>query len=729
MDWLHVMRPVTLLMVVGLGSCAEELDEPTGDTAGFQDQALGATVQAHGAPAYRARSSDYSVRVNGVPVEVLADVNGYDYAHFSMGDGAATIQVTARKLATLGAYAITPIADNLPAQVAGNRLTYTIPRARYTIVSLAGVSEKLIVVADPPLVAPDPGAAYVFDVMKDPRVRNDRNNIGNTTLGIQAAIDAASAYSGSDNGGRGIVYVPAGAYAVGNLTLRSDMELYLAPGATFFFASNRPDDIWNYTYRQDWTTKGNGTRWLVTEPGAQNIRIWGRGTLDGNALGTGDFQCNLLVLDNARHVTIEGVVLKSASKWGTMIARSDDVHIQNVKFFQDMYGAGENDAIDLIESQDVTIRASIGVSFDDPFSVKTYSSESNYTHFSGDHEPARQILVEDVIAWTGCHAFKIGQGVSQPIEDVTFRHSVVFDAAHAVSVHHKTGTAAARRITWDDLDVQRISHDNLGRSWLYVNIEDIGGGAGTVEDLVVSNIRVRDSGTQASVIRGLDGQKGVRGIVLRNIAIGPTGASTFAQNVGEARVQRNAFVAGLEVAQEGVRRFWAGDAVRLDGAADWSSGNFKGNCGPGEAVTGLSQGASMAGPHALRCRSTGAAFTDELRAAPVVSSSGDAFRSGRSLAGYDWDPGFAKNECGAGEYVSGMSQHVTSHALVRLRCARAALGGGGCNSRAVTVNDRGADTGDWDPGFAKGECASDAVVVGVSVDAASKPRRILCCRR
>jgi len=714
-------------------SANEEVEENKSDRAvraGGAPIAVAATVQVHVPPSYLARSTDYAVKVNGVAVDVMSDVNGFDYVHFSMSGGTATIEVTASKLTSIAAHAVSPLKDSLIATISGNRLTYTISGDRYTIVSIQGIGEKLVVAADPLLTPPSPGSPHVFDVMSNPLVKNNRTNITNTTTGIQAAIDAASRYSGNSNQGRGIVYVPAGAYAVGNLTLRSDIELYLAPGAALFFASNLAGDQWNYTYRTDWTTKGNGTRWIVTESGASHIKIWGRGTLDGNAHNTGAFYNNILVLDNNHDVVIDGIVIKSGSKWGTMIGRSDAVTIVHVKFLQDLSGVGEDDALDIVESQDVTVSKTLAISFDDPFSVKTYDGNQDYIRFSGNHEEARNILIEQVIAWTGCHAFKIGQGTGQTTENVVFRDSVVFDAAHAVSLHHKAGPATVRNITWDQIDVQKISVSNLGRSWAYVNIESTATGPGKVEGITVKGIRVRDFGTDQSPLHGFDSTNNVNRISFRNIYVGPTGQGFYAQNATQAHLVRNAYVSNLQVSQNGVRRFSDGDAVKHEGAADWSFGNYKGNCGAGEAVTGMSQatGSPLVGPHALRCKSKGDAFADTVAAAHAVWTNADHYRSVATHAGYDWDVGYAKNECGDGEYVSGASQDPSSHALRHLRCAIGPVAGNGCNSKSVMTNDRGEDTGDWDPGYWKAECGPDTVVLGVSVDTSGKPHRILCCQ-
>jgi hypothetical protein len=537
---------VSAILVSLLTSCSATRDEAPSQSV----VALG-SVQPAAPPSYMRRSSTFSVRVRDSTgawksVDVIGDINGYDYAHFSVGGGGAMIQVTAVTLSNIASYTITPIKDNFSPSVSGNTLTYSIPIDRYTIVSVAGVSRNLIVAADPLYNAPAPNAANVFNVMNFAGVKNDRNNISNTTAGIQSAIDAATAY-GQRTGGRGIVYVPAGAYAVGNLVLKSNTELFLADGAAFFFASNIAGDQWNYTYRTDWTTKGNGTRWITAQEGASGIKIWGRGTLDGNALHTGNFYNNVLVFNNNHDVTVDGIIIKSGSKWGTIVGRSDSVTFNNVKFFQDMSGVGENDAIDVVESQNVVVKYSIAASFDDPFSVKTYVGDENYVSFGGNHEQATNILFDSVIAWTGCHALKIGQGAAQTIDHVTFQNSVVFDAAHAISLHHKTGAGTVQNITWQNIDVQRISQVNLGRSWAYFNIEGAQGGVGPVDALTVQQIRVRDLGTDPTPIDGYDGSRSFRGIWFRNVYVGPTGAGHFAQNAGDLRLAPNAFVSDLEV--------------------------------------------------------------------------------------------------------------------------------------------------------------------------------------
>ena len=679
-------------------------------------------------PAYLKRSADFSLKVNGVPVDVIGDLGELDYAHFSIWGQAATIEVTAIGLPSIASFTISPLKRNIVGKVATNKLTYAIPVDQYTIVNIAGKSKKLIVLADPKLDEPPASGAGVYNVVSG--YRADATGMTWSTKMIQAAIDAATATGSSC--ARSLVYVPAGTYKISNLYLKSNIELFMAPGSAFWFSNVQAD------YRLDWTTKGNGTRWISTEAGVHNLRIFGRGTIDGNALQRKAFYNNLLVLNASDHVTVDGIVLRNGSKWGTMIVQSNDVLFNNVKFLQG-FGPGEDDGVDVIESQNVTIKYSISVSGDDPYSVKSYAVGGNYVIPETDapHEITQDVVFDNVIAWTGCHAFKVGQGVGQIQDGITFKNSVVFDAAHAISLHHKQGSAVSRNITWDNIDIEHIDSSNIGQSWAFVQIEDAGSGIGPVQNLNIRNINVRDAGSGVSnadipgsklaagmgPLIGLDASNRVHGVFFSNVKV----LGVLATTPAEARVQANGFVDNLQVGTGyNAQVFYDADANLAE--TDWSSSNFKGDCGLGWAVTGLSAVSTAPGSaHALRCKNYGVPFNGEQAGAPLlVSATASHVRAPHAV---DWDPGFAVTECGTNEYVSGISQDNVTHVLSAVRCAQAPTKATGCKVRSVLKEDRGEASGDWDPSHFKGECAVDQVVVGLSVNASGNPRSILCCPR
>lgn len=95
----------------------------------------------------------------------------------------------------------------------------------------------------------------------------------------------------------------------------------------------------------------------------------------------------------------------------------------------------------------------------------------------------------------------------------------------------------------------------------------------------------------------------------------------------------------------------------------------------------------------------------------------------------DWDPGYTKGECGANERVVGLSEDLSGQ-LSRIQCAHAGSEDL-CHAVIFSSGDnRGkTNTGDWAGGFYKGECAGNESVKGISKSwCGGYPHAILCCR-
>jgi hypothetical protein len=91
------------------------------------------------------------------------------------------------------------------------------------------------------------------------------------TAAIQAAIDAAN----KDQGGT--VLIPAGIFITGTLELKSNVTLHLAAGGKLLGS----DKIENYKAGNG-VPPSNGNIVMISAANAENIRIEGRGTIDGN---------------------------------------------------------------------------------------------------------------------------------------------------------------------------------------------------------------------------------------------------------------------------------------------------------------------------------------------------------------------------------------------------------------------------------------------------------------
>ncbi|GAA1730231.1 glycosyl hydrolase family 28 protein [Microbacterium paludicola] len=396
---------------------------------GAPAQAAPATIQPVPITAAHAVSTVYSLTVNGTPVPVNGYANygdGYDYAEFAMGTGIAQITITKLDGTAVSKTYITPIKDSHVATHSGASSTFTISAPKYLIVKLdtgrriiisAEAAETNVPAASGPGIFRVGSAAYPADPS------------GNTlsTTGVQAAINAASAY-GTAGGTRGIVYVPAGVYTLANIELRSNIDVYFAPGSVWRMRADKS----LYTVDAHKSSQNRDlTWWIQTEFGSENITMRGRGTLDGNgkAAFASGFGMNILAPIATSNFRLDGLTIREAASWAVIPTRSDDLEFTHMKIFN-RFDMGENDGIDVIESQDVLVQYGIAIGHDDPYSTKSWPKSVGITiNWPGDPEVVQNVAFDRLISWTGCFGFKVGQGVVSSHTDVRFTNSVIHDSS------------------------------------------------------------------------------------------------------------------------------------------------------------------------------------------------------------------------------------------------------------------------------------------------------------
>jgi hypothetical protein len=173
-------------------------------------------------------------------------------------------------------------------------------------------------------------------------------------------------------------------------------------------------------------------------------------------------------------------------------------------------------------------------------------------------------------------------------------------------------------------------------------------------------------------------------------------------------------------------------------SGEWDYCHGKADCATGEAISGLSLDLGLGEGRRALCRPQDARFGGASRAVLGVDAGRDQRRAQRVP---DWDSGYFKLECGANEYVAGVSENALpcagNNAFHAVMCAAASgLPSGGlgtaCHDRFLIASDDRppGHTDDWDAGALKAECAQDDFVAGVSVHPGTgAPHAILCCRR
>lgn len=416
------------------------------------------------------------------------------------GSGTATVAVTKLNNTTIGAYSISPQKLGLAGSVSGSTLTFTVQNHEYLIVKVDG-RRNLVLAIDPAETnRPAPSGTGVHHVRSAPYSAQPDTG-GYSTTAFQNALNDAAAW-GSANGRQGIVYVPAGVWTLGNLYLRSNLALYLEPGAVLRYTGVRD----NYTTHWHKDSQNRDVTWFIsTRYSSTNITIYGRGVIDGNgaaSLQPSNLGVNLLVPVHTYGFTADGITFRESSSWAVTPTRSTNVSLRNIKMFN-RFDMGENDGIDVMESANVRVTHAIGVGLDDPFSTKTWAADTDILrNVPGDPRPLDDVIFDDIISWTYCYGVKVGQGVLQPQTNVTFRNVVVYDAAVGIGVHHKYGTARAAGITFSDIDIERLTFRNdSNRTWLAL-WTGAALGVGPIDGVTISRVRVRNAGTTPARING-----------------------------------------------------------------------------------------------------------------------------------------------------------------------------------------------------------------------------------
>lgn len=473
-------------------------------------------------------SPDYTLTANGITVPVTHFRN-YDIAQFAMGSGTTTMQLTKINNTTIGAYYISPMKLGITGTISGPTLTFSVTANQYLIVQLDGRA-KLVIAIDPyETGAPAASGTGIFNVTASPYNAVSSTTTYSTT-GFQDALNDAAAWGSSQGGtAQGVVYVPSGIWTVGNLYMRSNLAFYLAPGAVIRYTGDSSQYVQNY-YK---TSQSRYVTWFIsTRYSSTNIKVYGRGTIDGNGqatLGVDNLGMNFLVPIYTSNFTLDGITFRESSAWGIMPIRSSNLTFTNMKIFN-AFDMGEDDGIDVMESTGVTVTNAVALGLDDNFSTKTWNNAVDlFQYIPGNPEPLNNVTFSNLLASTYCYGMKVGQGILQPQSSVTFQNSVVYDAAVGIGIDDKDGgTATASNILFSNIDIERIDFNNAGNeTWMSLFVEDAAG-PDPVDGVTLTNINVRAAGNTPARINGYAGSP-INNVNLKYIKM--PGSSSYATSL------------------------------------------------------------------------------------------------------------------------------------------------------------------------------------------------------
>ena len=224
----------------------------------------------------------------------------------------------------------------------------------------------------------------------------------------QAAIDAAARKGG------GRVNVPAGRHFIGQLDLRSNVELHLEEGAVLEALPDR--SLYRFVTlpfsEGDWSA-------ILFAQNVTNVAVTGKGEIFGNGsvwLIPSDYTGMIegirprgLFFADSKDIRLEDFTLRDAPCWGVVLKRCDGVTARRVVI--DSHVNHNNDGFD-VEAKNVLIEDCLADAGDDAFCIK-----SNDPDFTVEH-----VRVRNCTARSQCNGYKLGTASHGTMRDIRFEH-------------------------------------------------------------------------------------------------------------------------------------------------------------------------------------------------------------------------------------------------------------------------------------------------------------------
>ncbi len=296
------------------------------------------------------------------------------------------------------------------------------------------------------------------------------------TQALQVAIDSCAAAGG------GTVLLARGTFKSGTITLRSHITLHIEAGATLL--GSRDDAHYPALHPPtDNTQLAQCRRALVYAENADDVRIEGGGTIDGNA----DFdpwrgmtrpegeRPMAIFTALSRNVWIEGIRVRNAATW----------------------------AVVNLEVEHLVIR---GIDVDSPLGP---------THDGIDVVDGHDVLIEDCTVNAGDDAICLKSGSARGLHDVAVRRCTIVGAGVANGLKLGTATVGPMHdITFDDISISNAQAAAIA-------VESVDGAA--VSNLGFRHITLADVGTPFFMVLGARGKRpigSIRGVVFDDIGGG-----------------------------------------------------------------------------------------------------------------------------------------------------------------------------------------------------------------
>jgi len=332
----------------------------------------------------------------------------------------------------------------------------------------------------------------------------------NNAVAIQNAIDACASTGG------GIVHFPSGVFLTSTVFLKTNVHLNLHAGAVLRGVTNLN------------AYEGNA---IIVGESIRDASIHGLGRIDGQGndsnfqLGDGKGRRpHVILLDKCTNIKVKDVFLYNSASWTLKLANCDGVQVDNIRIYS--HGNYNCDGID-INSKNVVISNCIIDCDDDGICFKT-----DAPGFAVEH-----VTVTNCIVASNCNGIKFGTGSFDKFKNISISNCVIRKASEnnmrnwkkllrGVTSDTTVISGIALEVVdggiMDQVTITNISMQDI-QTPLFIRLGNRHG-AGTLKNVVISNIIASNESLITSSITGIPGHY-IENVTIRDILFSYVGGA------------------------------------------------------------------------------------------------------------------------------------------------------------------------------------------------------------
>lgn len=357
------------------------------------------------------RSSEgYQFTCEGEDIPIIS----FKHYHYVSFDMTKPVKVALKPGCPIHSFEISPKSRGIEGIENHGEICFTLTHSGYVMVRIND-TERFFIFAEDPEELPV-AAVNIMDLGVDNTGKTD------VTEQIQQAIEQ-TAQQGKT------LFFPTGTYFCRQLRLVSDTHLHLSRGAVIQAQVCSPDN-----YMSDDEVK---TRKFIYIKDAQNVKITGRGIINGNGQALratyGDLaRMRLIMAVNSSNIQLEGIMLQDPGSWNTQILKCRDVIIRRVKLMNDI-DLSNTDGFDPDATCNMLIENCFAYCSDDNVAIKT-------TGNGGYLEDVDGITVRGCVFLTKKSSLKVGTETrGNSMRNIVFENNDVLESDRGMALYVSDG--------------------------------------------------------------------------------------------------------------------------------------------------------------------------------------------------------------------------------------------------------------------------------------------------